>query len=109
MCLRRAIDRSKVDLGWHRCLPEHCLSTLGLLAVLAKGGSVSRGSAPREAYTEALGRWLKEYLGGLEFKLPLPLEPASSKAFTFPGVLPPSPPGPPPGPVRLVERFTINK
>ena len=73
LCMRRSIDRQGRDKGRHRCLPEHCFSTTGLLTPLIRQIKDRRAPDP-VIVSEALEAWLKKMLSGVETSLLAPLD-----------------------------------
>lgn len=81
-CLRKGLDRKQKQVNFWRCLPEHTLSTLGLLLVAAWRAQSSRGSGCRAQAVEFMAAFLDIFFANEACELALFLDPASAHRCT---------------------------
>lgn len=92
LLMHRCIDRRKVHCEWWRFLPEHSMSTTGVLFVFSKWAARSRqrGKFSSEGIQDLLHMFLRSQLSEVSLHIPVVLDKQSSLAFCNLGVAPPS-------------------
>ena len=88
LAFRKGIDRSGRNRCWSRFLPEHTVSTTGLLTWLVQS-AVKTQERHAGFFSNGLKFFLKHCLQENSFELPLPLEKDWCNAYASPGLLPP--------------------
>ena len=84
VALRKGIDRRGRDKHWSRMLPEHSVSTTGLLAILLGQALHCRVPAP-DSVLHVLCVFLNDRLRGAHVDLLLPLDQTYVDAYCFAG------------------------
>ena len=80
LSMRKGLDRSGRERHWHRCLPEHTLSTTGLLCVLVNQILLCR--SPDPIFPEhTLKTFLSNALANANSEILLPLDPGLANAY----------------------------
>lgn len=87
LCLRKGIDRQGKDLYYMRSLPEHSLSTMGLLVITSWRFCSSRGDGTRAQAAAFLSSFLSIFFDGEDVEL---LIDADSSIDCRPGSVPSS-------------------
>ena len=84
VALRKGIDRRGQDKHWSRVLPEHCLSTTGVLAILLGQALTCRVPDP-DSVLHVLCVFLNDRLRGADVDLLLPLDKTYVEAYCVAG------------------------
>lgn len=80
--LRRGFDRQRKRVDFWRCLPEHTVSTLGLLLISAWRAHSARGSGCREQSEEFMSCFLDTFFADESCEVVLYMDPIASHRCT---------------------------